>query len=304
MWSPMSPSRTFSMRPVSRTARKRRKIARPVPNPGMCAVRKLLVQRMESGGRGILYPTGTAFFYGLGSIRGACRRISPYGGACAGTSLGTARPADAGASWGRRRPGNACVPPAWTIGPCTPLRPASFCGQDARVPRTPFSKAQGRPSAKSDIEARALFVTAFTPSRGFRGHAAGSTSGNAGVPPAFSSTGALPLCGQDARVPRTPRAFVASSRCFAVPVRAGHRRSQGRPRGACLAKIPKARMSPNLSMSGGTRYPSGPPSVCPGSRAAGQPGSWTAGWAEGRAGRRADGRTAGRSPRQGREQAP
>ena len=93
----------------------------------------------------------------------------------------------------RVRPGNAGVPPAFSFVSSSPL-----CGRDARVPRTPFPKAQGRTSAKSDIEARALFVTAFTPPRGFRGHVAGSAPGNACVSPAFLFTGAS-LPGRPAR---------------------------------------------------------------------------------------------------------
>ena len=40
------------------------------------------------GRRNIFYPTGTALFQGLGSVREAFWRTSPHGGACAGASSG------------------------------------------------------------------------------------------------------------------------------------------------------------------------------------------------------------------------
>ena len=37
---------------------------------------------MDNRRRDLFYPTGTVCFHGLGSVRGACGRISPHGGAC------------------------------------------------------------------------------------------------------------------------------------------------------------------------------------------------------------------------------
>ncbi len=53
-------------------------------SPGRCS-QVLDIECVERGSR-CFYPTGTAFFRGLGSVRGGCWQISPRGATCAGTA--------------------------------------------------------------------------------------------------------------------------------------------------------------------------------------------------------------------------